>query len=169
MASRLNHKPGDWNMMSRLKKFRWTFLAAALSLAATTTADNLKYDKLDWDDDLVPNAQELIDGTSSLDPLKASCTASRALVLGAVKAAGVTLPVPQRFQVTNSFTLEFWYSPVADASGKANGTLFSLTDGSGDYTIKVENSIVKADSGSVALAAPFLPFAAFASMMSAQI
>ena len=76
MASLLNHKPGDWNMMSRLKKFRWTFLAAALSLAATTTADNLKYDKLDWDDDLVPNAQELIDGTSSLDPLKASCAAS---------------------------------------------------------------------------------------------
>ena len=91
----------------------------------------------DWDDDLVLDSVEdnydVLTGESEkdpyipskLNPLAGPLAAGRALVLSAVQANGMSLPVATRFMPSSDFSVEFWYSPVSDSSN-ANGSLFSF-------------------------------------------
>ena len=128
------------------------FLLAAVGLQAQTR----KWSILDWDDDGVVNANDGALGADAFDPLKAPNKAGRALILSTLNAAGgIELPeVAPRFQPNHSFILEFWYSPVADGSGKANGTFLEYQDGTSNYRLYVENSVVRLNFDGTLLAAP---------------
>ncbi|MGI6354085.1 MAG: LamG-like jellyroll fold domain-containing protein [Lentisphaeria bacterium] len=127
------------------------FLLAATGLQAQAR----KWSILDWDDDGVVNANDGVLGADAYDPLKAPNKAGRALILSALQAAGgIELPEASRFQPNQSFILEFWYSPVADGTGKANGTFLEYQDATSHYTLSVLNSVVRLDFDGTLLTAP---------------
>ena len=143
--------------MRLTKRFRSIgMVVIGLLLASLTlSAQVQKWNTEDWDDDLVVDSVEdnfdVLTGNSEKDPYVPSkltptagpLAAERALVLGAVQPNGMKLPVATRFMPSSDFTVEFWYSPVADSS-KANGTLFSYAGDKNSYSVDVKNGILSA-------------------------
>ena len=143
--------------MRLTKRFRSVGLVMISLLLASLTlsAQTQKWNANDWDDDLVLDSVEdsydVLTGESEkdpyvpgkLNPLAGPLAANRALVLGAVQPNGVKLPVATRFIPSSDFSVEFWYSPVAESSN-ANGSLFSFVGSKNSYSIDVTNGVVSA-------------------------
>ena len=142
--------------MRLTKRFRGVGLVIISLLLASLTlsAQTQKWNSEDWDDDLVLDSVEdnydVLSGNSEkdpyipgkLDPKVGPLAADRALVLSAAPN-GVKLPVATRFMPSSDFTVEFWYSPVADSSN-ANGALFSYAGDKNAYSIDVANGVLSA-------------------------
>ncbi|MBR4418059.1 MAG: LamG domain-containing protein, partial [Victivallales bacterium] len=143
--------------MRLTKRFRSVGLVIISLLLAglTLSAQTQKWNSNDWDDDLVLDSVEdnydVLTGESEkdpyipgkLNPLAGPLAANRALVLGAIQPDGVKLPVATRFMPSSDFSVEFWYSPVADKSN-ANGSLFSFVGSKNSYSIDVTNGVISA-------------------------
>ena len=143
--------------MRLTKRFRSVGLVIISLLLAglTLSAQTQKWNSNDWDDDLVLDSVEdnydVLTGESEkdpyipgkLNPLAGPLAAGRALVLSAVQANGMSLPVATRFMPSSDFSVEFWYSPVSDSS-KANGSLFSFVGSKNSYSIDVNNGVISA-------------------------
>ena len=107
-----------------------------------------KCDPVDWDDDGVDNIYELDHGYDPFEPLSASNSHGRAFILESVNSVGgIELPEPDRFKADDSFIVEFWYSPVAPATG----SFFEYEDSNGTYSISVNAAVVEAEFYGVTL------------------
>ena len=100
------------NLEKRMKsksKRNWLILSLMSVLLASSVLlhGQQKWDPLDWDDDLILNADELSDGTNMYDPMSSAVSHARALVLGQLKSAAASACLMRAFQFCDSFTMEF--------------------------------------------------------------
>ena len=77
--------------MKLTKKMAFGFYAILATLLLGVNLRAANYDPNDWDDDLVPNAKEQSDSTSSIDPMKSAKYCERALVLRAVSGKRIEM------------------------------------------------------------------------------
>jgi hypothetical protein len=147
------------NLEKRMKsksKRNWLILSLMSVLLASSVLlhGQQKWDPLDWDDDLILNADELSDGTNMYDPMSSAVSHARALVLGQLKSSGgISLPHAERFSFANSFTMEFLYSPVVDSTGTCNGTFFQFSDGAANWSVKIAANVITVEAFGEALSA----------------